>query len=183
MGSTLSNLEVNTHKLQSYIQYKIMISIFNNMNRPRRSYGFMPLMERDFFSPSFKELDQFMSEGFHSMDKIMPGMDKIMPGGFGFFENGVMKLNLGDKPENLKVQIKDGQIKIESKVEKENGNEKSFSSFQTIRSLPKYVVDQKLENKVECSFKDGNLFVKLPENKMIENVPVEIVVDTEDKEL
>merc|ERR1712134_240034 len=61
----------------------------------------------------------------------MPGMDNIMPGGFGSFENGVMKLNVGDKPENLKVQIKDGQIKIESKVEKENGNEKSFSSFQT----------------------------------------------------
>merc|ERR1712134_4484 len=145
----------------------------------------MPLMKHDFFSPSFKEFDQFMSEGFHSMDKMMPGfgIDKIMPGGFGPFKNGVMKLNVGEKPENLKVQIKDGQIKIESKVEKENGNEKSFSSFQTIRSLPKYVVDQKLENKVECSFKDGNLFVKLPENKMIESEPVEIVVDTEDKEL
>merc|ERR1712018_44916 len=89
------------------------------------------------------------------------------------FENGVMKLNV-EQPENLKVTIKDGRIRIESKMERKDENGQCFSSFQVVRSLPRYVVEGKLENKVECKFKDGQLFVKLPENKMIEDKEVAI---------
>merc|ERR1712134_160689 len=92
-----------------------------------------------------------------------------------------MKLNV-DQPKNLKVTIKDGQIRIESKMERKDENGQCFSSFQVVRSLPKYVVEGKLEDKVECKFKDGQLFVKLPENKMIENreVAIETVVIDKD---
>merc|ERR1711937_555904 len=98
-----------------------------------------------------------------------------------------MKLNV-EKPENLKVTIKDGLLRIESKMESKDENGQCFSSLQVIKSLPKYVVEGKLENKVECRFKDGQLFVKLPENKMIENkeVTIETVVidkDSDDKDL
>merc|ERR1712134_252823 len=98
-----------------------------------------------------------------------------------------MKLNV-DQPENLKVTIKDGLLRIESKIERKYENGQCFRSSQVIKSLPKYVVEGKLENKVECRFKDGQLFVKLPDNKMIGNreIPSETVVidkDSADKEL
>merc|ERR1711937_1020083 len=103
------------------------------------------------------------------------------------FENGVMKLNV-EQPENLKVTIKDGLLRIESKMERKDENGQCYSSFQVVRSLPRYVVEGKLEKKVECKFKDGELFVKLPENKMIEDkeVAIETVVidkDSDDKDL
>merc|ERR1711937_23383 len=163
MGSTLSNFKVKTQKNK-------MISIFNEMNPKRRCL----FMENEFFRPKRMRCN------------FLPLMERrsYMVDGF---ENGVMKLNV-DQPENLKVTIKDGLLRIESKMERKDENGQCFSSFQVIKSLPKYVVEGKLENKVECRFKDGQLFVKLPENKMIENreIPIETVVidkDSDDKDL
>merc|ERR1711937_188591 len=163
MGSTLSNFKVKTQKNK-------MISIFNEMNPKRRCL----FMENEFFRPKRMRCN------------FLPLMERRFSVGDGF-ENGVMKLNVG-QPENLKVTIKDGQLRIENKMERKDEHGQCFSSFQVVKSLPRYVVEGKLENKVECKFKDGQLFVKLPENKMIEDkeVAIETVVidkDSDDKDL
>merc|ERR1711937_73490 len=164
MGSTLSNFKVKNTDNK-------MISIFNEMNPKRRCL----IMENEFFRPKRMRCN------------FLPLMERSSSCMGDGFENGVMKLNV-EQPENLKVTIKDGRIRIESKIEKKDENGQYFSSFQVIKSLPKYVVEGKLENKVECKFKDGQLFVKLPENKMIEDqeVAIETVVidkDSYDKEM
>merc|ERR1711976_1145546 len=91
------------------------------------------------------------------------------------------------KPENLKIKIDPEKNQISIQYQDEN------SLYQSTRSLPKYISDEKLHREIKCRILDGQLKIILPEKPdvkevenekpaMIEVAPETVDATTEDKE-
>jgi len=70
-------------------------------------------------------------------------------------------------PKNVKVNIDEQANTIE--VFYEEKKEGSYRRYSELKSLPKYVQEQKLHRDVECKFKNGQIKINLPEKKKTED--------------
>merc|ERR1711976_108045 len=91
------------------------------------------------------------------------------------------------KPENLKIKLDQEKNQISIQYQDEN------SLYQSTRSLPKYISDEKLHREIKCHILNGQVKMILPkkpdvkevENEkpvMIEVAPEIVDATTEDKE-